>query len=46
MAVYMGSRIIEGAQDYAYVILKRPDLKDGIDAYLAENGKSDLIASA
>lgn len=46
MAIYMGSRIVQGAQDYAYVISKRPDLKEGIDAYLTENGRSDLIVPA
>jgi hypothetical protein len=43
MASYMGQRIIDGAYTYDYVISKRPDLKEGIDAYLTENGKADLI---
>jgi hypothetical protein len=45
MAAYMGQRIIDGAYTYTYVISKRPDLKTGIDAYLTEQGRTDLIAS-
>ena len=44
MAAYMGQRIIDGAYTYTYVISKRPDLKAGIDAYLTEQGRQDLIA--
>lgn len=43
MADYLGQRIIDGAYTYSYVIGKRPDLKDGIDAYLTEQGRADLI---
>lgn len=43
MAAYMGSRIIQGVYTYDYVISKRPDLKEGIDAYLIEQGRGDLI---
>ena len=43
MAIYMGSRILSGALDYAYVVSKRPDLKEGIDAFLIEKGGEDLI---
>jgi hypothetical protein len=43
MAAYMGQRIIDGAYTYDYVIAKRPDLKAGIDAYLTEKGREDLI---
>lgn len=47
MAAYMAQRIIDGAFDaqggYAYVIGKRPDLQPGIDAYLAQQGREDLI---
>lgn len=43
MANYMATRIIDGAQDYSYVISKRPDLKAGIDAYLIEQARADLI---
>jgi hypothetical protein len=45
MAAYMGQRIIDGAYTYDYVISKRPDLKAGIDAYLTEQGRQDLITS-
>lgn len=43
MAAYMAQRIIDGVYDYNYVISKRPDLKNGIDAYLIEKGRADLI---
>lgn len=45
MAIYMAKRIIDGAYTYVYVISKRPDLKDGIDAYLTEVGRTDLITA-
>jgi hypothetical protein len=44
MASYLAQRIIDGAYSYNYVISKRPDLKEGIDAYLREKGREDLIA--
>ena len=43
MAAYMGQRIIDGVYTYAYVISKRPDLKVGIDQYLTDKGRTDLI---
>ena len=43
MAAYLAQRIIDGAYTYDYVISKRPDLKAGIDAYLKEKGRQDLI---
>ncbi|SMQ75981.1 hypothetical protein SAMN05444673_2597 [Bacillus sp. OV166] len=43
MAAYMGQRIIDGIYTYEYVISKRPDLKEGIDAYLISKGREDLI---
>ncbi|WP_248891509.1 hypothetical protein [Bacillus methanolicus] len=43
MAAYIAQRIIDGAYTYDYVISKRPDLKEGIDAYLREKGREDLI---
>lgn len=43
MGAYMGQRIIDGAYTYEYVISKRPDLKTGIDEYLSEKGRIDLI---
>jgi hypothetical protein len=45
MAAYMGQRIIDGAYTYDYVISKRPDLQSGIDAYLTEQSRQDLITS-
>lgn len=46
MAEYMAQRIIDEAYTYDYVILKRPDLKAGIDEYLTEKGRTDLIGAA
>jgi hypothetical protein len=43
MAAYMGQRIIDGVYSCDYVISKRPDLKEGIDAYLISQGREDLI---
>ena len=43
MANYMGQRIIDGVYTYDYVISKRPDLKEGINAYLISQGREDLI---
>lgn len=45
MANYMAQRIIDGAYTYEFVIGKRMDLKSGIDAYLIEKGREDLITS-
>jgi len=44
MSQYLAQRIIDGAYTYTFVISKRPDLKAGIDAYLTEKGRMDLIA--
>jgi hypothetical protein len=46
MANYMGQRIIDGVYTYDYVISKRPDLKSGIDTYLTQNGREDLITNS
>ena len=43
MSAYMAQRIIDGIYAYAFVMSKRPDLKTGIDAYLIEKGRSELI---
>jgi hypothetical protein len=43
MAAYMAHRIIDGAYTYEFVIGRRPDLKAGIDAYLIEQGRRDLL---
>ncbi|CAM2913372.1 hypothetical protein [Erysipelothrix tonsillarum] len=45
MGIFMACRIIEGKQNYDYVISKRPDLKDDIDTYLLEQGRGDLITN-
>lgn len=45
MAIYMATRIIDQVYTYDYVIGKRPDLKAGIDAYLIEQGRQDLITA-
>ncbi|WP_192927428.1 hypothetical protein [Clostridium beijerinckii] len=45
MAEYLGQRIIDGAYTYAYVIGKRADLKSGIDTYLTEKDRTDLITA-
>lgn len=43
MEAYMGQRIIDQVYTYDYVISKRLDLKQGIDAYLADKGRTDLV---
>lgn len=43
MAAYLAQRIIDGAFTYDFVIGRRPDLKVGIDEYLREKGREDLI---
>ena len=45
MAILLAIRIIEGKNDYIDVVTKRPDLKDGVDAYLFSAGRSDLIVN-
>lgn len=43
MADFMAQRIIDGTQDYTFVISKRPDLKEGIYGYLRDKNREDLI---
>ena len=43
MAAYIGQRIIDEAYSYNYVLSKRPDLKEGIDAYLISKEQQNLI---
>ncbi|ANB55873.1 hypothetical protein GFC29_3141 [Anoxybacillus sp. B7M1] len=43
MAAYLAQRILDGAYTYEFVIQRRPDLKEGIDAYLREKGRENLI---
>ncbi len=45
MANYLGQRIIDEAYTYDYVIGKRPDLKDGIEVYLIEKDRQNLITA-
>lgn len=44
MADYLAQRIIDGRFAYGEVIVKKPNLKTGIDAYLKMQGREDLIA--
>ncbi|WP_240371678.1 hypothetical protein [Anoxybacteroides rupiense] len=46
MAAYLAQRILDGAYTYEFVIQRRPDLKEGIDAYLIEKGKVNLIVES
>ena len=43
MANYLAQRIIDGVLDYIIVVTKRLDLKEGIDLYLTEKERQDLI---
>lgn len=43
MAAYLGNQIIMGSLNYVTVVTKRADLKDGIDTYLIEKSRQDLI---
>lgn len=43
MAEYLASRIIEGAYTYNFVLSRRPEFKERIDAYLIKQGREDLI---
>ncbi|WP_202906846.1 hypothetical protein [Abyssisolibacter fermentans] len=43
MGAYLGQRVIDEVYTYDFVISKRPDLKESINAYLIEKGKEALI---
>lgn len=43
MAKLVAQTIIDGKTDYVFAVKQRPDLKAGIDAYLREKGREDLI---
>jgi len=43
IAIFMAKRIIDERNSYMEVVTVRPDLKDGIDAYLVETGHGELI---
>lgn len=45
MANYYAQRIIDGALDYETVVTKKPQYKEGIDAYLISKDRQDLITS-
>lgn len=45
MVIFLGERIINGALEYIVAVSKRPDLKTGVDTYLTDKGKSDLIVA-
>lgn len=45
MAEYLAQRIIDDRFTYEEVMAKRPTLKDGVDAYLSEHGRMDLISA-
>lgn len=45
MAVFVASMIVRGSVTYLEAVSKRPDLKDGIDAYLFSVSRSDLIVA-
>lgn len=45
MANYLANQIILGNLNYTTVVTKYPNYKVGIDAYLNEKGRADLIAT-
>lgn len=45
IAIYIAKKIISGELEYSFVISRRPDLKDGIDAYLIDSGYGGLITA-
>lgn len=40
---FLAYRIISGALDYEYAVIKRPDLKEGIDVSLQKKKSEHLI---
>lgn len=40
---FMAKKIIATPSKYTTIVTTRPDLKDGIDAYLIEQGYENLI---
>ncbi len=42
MAEYIANQIILGQVNYTTATAKRPELKDGINAFLTKKGKEDL----
>lgn len=45
MAEYLANQIILGKLQYSFVISKKPELKEAIDAYLIDKGRQDLITN-
>lgn len=43
MPIYLGMRIIDSAMEYSVVVVKYPQFKDGVDVYLIEKEREDLI---
>lgn len=43
MAKFLAMKIIDGDRDYVETVIKYPQYKVGIDAYLIENNRSELI---
>lgn len=43
MVAFLAERIMRNALDYAEAVTKRPDLKAGINVYLSDKGRTDLI---
>jgi len=43
MAIYMATRIIDRVYTFSYVISRRPDLRLGIEEYLKEVNREELI---
>lgn len=43
MARYIGMRIMGGHMEYAVVVPKYPQFKEGIDKYLTDRGAEHLI---
>lgn len=43
MAKFLAMKIIDGSRKYAETVTRYPQYKPGIDAYLNEQGHSDLI---
>jgi len=42
---FIAQRVIDGKNTYVEVITKRPDLKEGINEYLTQQNRVDLIKS-
>ena len=45
MCEYLANQIILGKLEYIIVITKKPELKNGIDEFLIEKNRKDLIVN-